>query len=487
MAGSDSDAWSSPATAESGDEDAAWSSAPSQPSDDDGGALTTAPRPRRGRRPGQVGSQALRAALREERVVEQQAEQQLVAVVPAAEAEAPEARGRAHNAAKARAALAARRQRTRDVALPAQLDPATRQFGALLARLQGNRPATDLTGRILVAATQPAAQVFQKLRIRVDKASAHLWQQTRMLASTSAEARAAGVPRRKWMPALFTMAAATYHASRSCAAALFTWLSRSVRLKKFEAVALLTTVLSDSTLFDLGIKDSRARQQKKRKGVRATDPPVKQRGKVLQSEMKVGVLVKHRVAKQYQWLTVQIATPLQCGDRTTADVLRACWHDLSRLPELAALAAQCRCSATINTWDRDAANLRLHRALETEVKCIEQLPCDVHKIAQSLSLGYNLASADISGLVAFGLSMRAAGSLESIRTALKSVLRQRLRICRAAAPPLASSGAAQYARQLWDLTLPPTGPDGASNAERRATLERPYPSLAVPEFFCMRT
>ena len=204
--------------------------------------------------------------------------------------------------------------------------------------------------------------------------------------------------------------------------------------------------------------------------------------KVVQAEGSFHLLVGSSDGTQFLELCGRMPNALHVVDATTAECLkrvRCQVLGIENIPELHRVSQRFAWSLQQATVDRASSNLKAERALLHD--CLQAqmnrsdggggdqliskltLPCDIHRIHQAHAASFALANDDISGILSTSLSQCGAGSLQTWRDILSSVLEQRLVIYHDDPP----GGAARaYREAIYDLYLPvkeeaPPGPLGA--------------------------
>ena len=430
---------------------------------------------RGGRQKGQFGSHDLRGRLRGAvQVADEQA-----FVTFSREEHLKRARDIASSAA------AERRKAQRSAPQLALATTGQAPAAAALAQLHGNDRAlpSGPVGQVLMAAlagsTPRPWQARNTAQELLRTHSAVLNPLGRVLGGVAAEARAAQVPRQRWTDHLMTVAASAFHGSQACTLATLEWLRRSFLAGTLKGLACIKATWSDATPLDMGLLTAAETdlQAVASKGMGIGSSSKKQaasnqRAKVLQSEFQVAFVVEGQLTHgEPLALLMNVPTPLQCVDRSTADVLRACFNDFKNMPMLADVAAMCDLELTADTGGRDTANLKLAHAMSHMSGTPHtRIPCDVHKTSTATGVAYDVTSADISSIVHFALSMRGAGSIDVLRAELRRVLTARLELFIGAQPPDKQSPARLHSKSVFELALPAAGPHAKQNAIRREVL-----------------
>ena len=164
-----------------------------------------------------------------------------------------------------------------------------------------------------------------------------------------------------------------------------------------------------------------------------------------------------------------IPTTLSVVQNTTAVCLKRVRADvfgLQSIPWLEHLSKKFDWTLQLATVDRYAANFLAEASLLHDTLGLEEtseaapgafprfskltLPCDVHKAHQAHKPSFDLASADISGMLATCLSQHGTGTLQTLRQILATVLDQRL-VIRYGEPKDAA-----HREAVYDLFLPLT-------------------------------
>lgn len=151
--------------------------------------------------------------------------------------------------------------------------------------------------------------------------------------------------------------------------------------------------------------------------------------KVMQSEMRLSLLMQDKKTLEFLNLRFSVPTWLQLMDRTTAEVTAATQRDIeATMPQLTAFAAQFKFRASLVNTDRYTANFKAERAMALEQPSFlhSHYGCDVHAAARAITKQTRAVDGHISGMVAGALAMAEAGSTTEVRECLSQVLDDRV-------------------------------------------------------------
>ena len=177
--------------------------------------------------------------------------------------------------------------------------------------------------------------------------------------------------------------------------------------------------------------------------------------KVLQSDFNLLALVQHRPSGHFLAMALQPPTWLQALERNTAEVLFKSQHLLeANLPELDRLGEIFPFSVQLVNTDSYSANFLAEAMLNDRHPAFlkSHKGCDIHGLGSSLSRCFAHVPQHISGMIHGSLAMMTAGSLNSLRRALLSVLEDRLVI--RFGPPPTYAGLVRYRAALFELWMP---------------------------------
>ena len=277
------------------------------------------------------------------------------------------------------------------------------------------------------------------------------------------EAQQAGVSEKLYKRRFFEMASLTFLLTRmfwaSFAARVFKLIEETV----FEGVLLVFIGQSDEASAKLRVDNSD----------RASDVPGQQgnskhrkntqTAKVLQSELRIGMLLRDRQTDAYTFMTGQVPCLLAAVDRGTAECLYQVHKDaytMHGIPDEFVQSFKTVC--TCHTQDKCAANEKLlnaarhddkQREADAQVKRLTRLTfgCDIHRAATLTTRVFDLVKFHISGLLALAISQRGAGQFDRLRTLVGEACVAKLRIVRGGA---IHPEAFAFKKAFLDLVLP---------------------------------
>ena len=190
-------------------------------------------------------------------------------------------------------------------------------------------------------------------------------------------------------------------------------------------------------------------------------------GKVVQSSASVAWLLRRPNGEMFL-LSAPIPAPLVVVDTTTGETVRKCVDIVWDLPHVKNVCARFPQKVHMTCNDSAGCNIRcedsfVHNASNDGPSDIRlRIPCQVHKVHTCQGGQFALVSEEISGVISFGLTMRAGGALQKLRKCLVLLFARRLRIFRGAFPPGPASCEAQLMESVLNLYLSPAthGPLG---------------------------
>ena len=136
--------------------------------------------------------------------------------------------------------------------------------------------------------------------------------------------------------------------------------------------------------------------------------------KVVQSEVRVGVVVQDTASGHYHFITGMLPCPLSVVDRATAETLhevhtRVCDGLPGLGPRFRALFDQDSCNAN----EKQVKVARRDDAQKLKPQNRLSLGCDIHRTATVATKTFSLADKHISGCLSFAISQHGPGRFTS--------------------------------------------------------------------------
>lgn len=160
--------------------------------------------------------------------------------------------------------------------------------------------------------------------------------------------------------------------------------------------------------------------------------------KIFKVNWTLGFLVVEPAAarSKRRWVTVECPAQLLALERNTAECQVAVLRRIeAAVPDLSAFRSMFPLRVRLPVIDRFSANSRGERFLRQRNSCNDGsrdistiFACDVHRVATSMSRGFDIQEDSVSGLVNIGLALESAGSTESLRQALQQIFLDELEI-----------------------------------------------------------
>lgn len=198
--------------------------------------------------------------------------------------------------------------------------------------------------------------------------------------------------------------------------------------------------------------------------------------KVLQSELKLSLVLKSTNDGSFVFVEGHSHTWLQAIDRNTAETIQHAQRELEGcIPRLHTLSRMFSWPISMINTDRFSANFRCERAMERAnphyTKC--HYGCDHHAVCTVLGKAFGLKdpSDHISAMIAGSIVMQDANSTQSLKAALMKVISEKLRI----RPGKAPRGQAWMHREaIYDVLLGPVPdlPHRTRGHEQRRSQQR---------------
>jgi hypothetical protein len=164
--------------------------------------------------------------------------------------------------------------------------------------------------------------------------------------------------------------------------------------------------------------------------------------KIVQSELRVGILLRNLASGEYVYVTGMLPCALAAVDRTTSECMYKVHQDTYTLPGFTDLFMNkfkniCIC----HTQDKCSSNekiVHVARSADLDVEAdnaVKQrtrlyFPCDIHRGATLSTRVFDLFKCHISGMLALAISERGAGRFEDLRKLVADECLARLRIVR---------------------------------------------------------
>jgi hypothetical protein len=171
-------------------------------------------------------------------------------------------------------------------------------------------------------------------------------------------------------------------------------------------------------------------------------PSVAVLAKVMQSEVRVTMLVENLATNKLICITGPLPAPLQNSDRNTSEVAHRIQADLYDIPGVKEAEPFFTQSVTQHTQDCCNSNLKQINAMQAEVdahnkdeshdcvKSILPLGCGIHRGATINTKSFEFTSFDISGMLAYAIAEQEPGRLQDLRRIIGDLLVAKLRILR---------------------------------------------------------
>jgi hypothetical protein len=164
--------------------------------------------------------------------------------------------------------------------------------------------------------------------------------------------------------------------------------------------------------------------------------------KVMQSEVRVTMLVENLATNKLICITGPLPAPLKNSDRNTSEVAHRMQTDLYDIPGVKEAEPFFTHSVTQHTQDCCNSNLKQVNAMQREVdahnkdeshdcaKSILPLGCSIHRGATINTKSFEFTSFDISGMLAYAIAEQEPGRLQDLRGIIGDLLVAKLRIRR---------------------------------------------------------
>ena len=184
--------------------------------------------------------------------------------------------------------------------------------------------------------------------------------------------------------------------------------------------------------------------------------------KVVQSELRVGIVVQERASGQFRFITGLLPCNLAVVDRGTAESLHALYEQIYEgLPGFGpSFQKEFDHVCFAYTRDKCSANEKQTKAARRNDAKFETpklrltLGCTIHRVATIATKTYSLADDHISGCLAFAIAQRGPGRFTSLLRFLGDVLVQKLRIVRGQDFRSSDPQAFEHREALVNLLLP---------------------------------
>ena len=281
-------------------------------------------------------------------------------------------------------------------------------------------------------------------------------------APIGAEAAILNHHRQSLGPYRSTFASAVYVASRSWLSSFVAHLRQAISTGEFVPIAAFTWSMYDSTTMwvaaDKGAAsatsarrpmvaryDEVAAQPPAVSQARAEDDPeearpVRQWGKIMQTDGSTGFLLERRGSRAPLFIEVPMLFPLQLLDHSTARAVKQAKEEAFAVGLLAPLLATFAVVVDVTSADRAAENNSAEGGISAEKG--ERVwrwrnSCCAHGIHTAMGRGLDVVPGSVSGLVAFALAQRPGGAVAKLRQALGETLEASLDeiICGPGPPP----------------------------------------------------
>jgi hypothetical protein len=204
---------------------------------------------------------------------------------------------------------------------------------------------------------------------------------------------------------------------------------------------------------------------------------VSQFAKVLQSEVRIGLLMRPVASDDFTLVWGHVPTVLQAMDHCTAEVLCSALADATTFPGFGQLVARCEFQINTTCADRAASNKRLeaimHSREESDSKLRLSIDCELHKAFLAQSQQFALVKADISGTINLAIALRGSGAMEVFRNTVVAFMKRRLKVYRGAFPSGPGTEAHRYREAIFSL-FASSGPESTVLAAKRAALLREF-------------
>lgn len=177
----------------------------------------------------------------------------------------------------------------------------------------------------------------------------------------------------------------------------------------------------------------------------------KRSAKIMQSELQVHVLLRHKTSGRTVQLGGKLPTQLQCLETTKApQIVKNQLEMMAVIPNLEAVSSCFQQKLLLTTTDRFGANLAAERDIQARFKDFvsTHMPCGVHELSTCEKAMSDITSGHVGGLLSLGLSMRSAGALKELRKCLAMVLEERLVV------KVGNPKCVEHRNAMYDLFLP---------------------------------
>ena len=295
-----------------------------------------------------------------------------------------------------------------------------------------------------------------------------LFTPSRPHSSLTAEASSLHVDRVTFSRDMAITAAATWQLGTLAWDINLQQMCRLIREELFEGIALVKHRVYDETPLKLRVRTSVSRTLET--GPKA-DSCI---AKVMQTRLKLGVLVREVSSGKYIFYRGVVPTILQALEKTRGeDIALSQARIMSSVPFLDSAYKHFKLHLDLTTADRCLANAKAERVLQslrpTDVPL--HIDCQVHKISTAVTWEMKVAEQHISGLISASLVLRQAGALARFREELFSEICSNLLVVHG--PPREGS-AKEFREQVYTMFLSATvtRPDDLSAVQKRRALQK---------------
>lgn len=174
--------------------------------------------------------------------------------------------------------------------------------------------------------------------------------------------------------------------------------------------------------------------------------------KIMQSEAKLSAVLKHTRTGKVVQLQGKVPTFLQTLETTKAEQIARSQTEIlnTALPDLNSLGAYFVLKNFVSCTDRCSANLKAERHIQAKHPgwVLTHNTCTVHKLSGVEKAMSDITPGHIGGMIAIGMAMRNAGTMQELRKHLMTILDKELCVI------IGNPKAQQHRTAIYDLLLP---------------------------------
>lgn len=278
--------------------------------------------------------------------------------------------------------------------------------------------------------------------------------------------------------------AGVYFMSRSHLITFCSTLLRAIDLGMLKPIVSVAGAKYDETALPLGLRKNagervrrnvpwkgksrphRAGQQSREIGGRLS----KQDSKILQMELRFLFVCKTESGSAVVF-DIGLPQPLRNLETCSGRTILSCLLDALDMPILLTLRRRFPFNVDVSVSDNAGSNNLAERAMRYVFRpefARFSCKCQIHKLHTVTGKIYQACGNLVTGAIAMGLSMKAAGSSFRFRAALEKVFKSRVVFVPNGAPPPVGSPQHAYRTALFDLCVPSLD---HTNRQRRLLLE----------------